>query len=51
VGTNTIAGLGGGYLVGPAGASWRDADGTRHGVILGGFDLVTRLRRAGVWGF
>jgi hypothetical protein len=51
VGTNTIAGLGGGFLVGPAGASWRDADGTRHGVILGGFDLVTRLRRAGVWGF
>jgi hypothetical protein len=51
VGTNTIAGLGGGFLVGPAGASWRDADGTRHGVVLGGFDLATRLRRAGVWAF
>ena len=51
VGTNTIAGQGGGALVGPAGTAWRDADGTRHGVVLGGFDLVTRLRRAGVWTF
>lgn len=51
VGTNTIAGLGGGALVGPAGTSWRDADGTRHGVVVGGFDLGTRLRRAGVWTF
>jgi hypothetical protein len=51
VGGNTIAGLGGGALVGPAGASWRDADGTRHGVVVGGFDLVTRLRRTGVWSF
>jgi hypothetical protein len=50
-GTNSIAGQGGGTLVGPAGASWRDADGTRHGVVVGGFDLVTRLRRNGVWGF
>ena len=51
LGTNTIAALGGGNLVGPAGASWRDANGTRHGLVLGGFDLVTRLRRAGVWSF
>jgi len=51
VGSNTIAGLGGGTLIGPAGAAWRDADGTRHGVVLGGFDLATRLRRNGVWGF
>jgi hypothetical protein len=50
-GANSIASLGGGVLVGPAGASWRDADGTRHGLVLGGFDLVTRLRRAGVWSF
>ena len=51
VGANSISGLSGGYLVGPAGASWRDADGTRHGLVLGGFDLATRLRRAGVWSF
>lgn len=51
VGSNTIAVLGGGFLVGPAGASWRDADGTRHGLVVGGFDLATRLRRAGVWSF
>lgn len=51
VGINSIADLGGGSLVGPAGASWRDADGTRHGLVLGGFDLGTRLRRAGVWTF
>jgi hypothetical protein len=51
VGANTIAGLGGGVLVGPAGTTWRDADGTRHGLVLGGFDLATRLRRAGVWTF
>ncbi len=51
VGTNRIADLGGGTLVGPAGAAWRDADGTRHGLILGGFDLNTRLRKNGVWGF
>jgi len=51
LGANTIAGLGGGHLVGPASAEWRDADGTRHGLVLGGFDLATRLRRAGVWSF
>ncbi len=48
---STIWGQGGGTLVGPAGVTWRDADGTRHGIVLGGMDLVTRLRTAGVWGF
>lgn len=51
VGLNTIAALGGGTLVMPAGAAWRDADGRRHGVIVGGMDLITRQRRAGSWGF
>ena len=47
----TIWGQGGGTLVGPAGITWRDADGTRHGIVLGGMDLATHLRTAGVWGF
>src|SRR5229473_1965525 len=51
VGAKSIADLGGGTLVGPAGATWRDSDGTRHGFVLGGFDLNTRLRKNGVWGF
>lgn len=51
VGTATIAGQGGGTLVGPAGATWRDAGGAWHGIVLGGMDLATRLRRTGVWGF
>ena len=51
VGTATIAGQGGGTLVGPAGATWRDASGAYHGLVLGGMDLATRLRRTGVWGF
>lgn len=51
VGANSIAGAGGGTLIGPAGASWLDADGTWHGIVLGGIDLVTRLRRDGAWGF
>ena len=51
VGTATIAGQGGGTLVGPAGATWRDAGGGWHGLVLGGMDLATRLRRTGVWGF
>jgi hypothetical protein len=51
VGTNSIAGLGGGTLLSAAGASWLDVDGTPHGLVLGGIDLVTRERRAGVWGF
>ena len=51
VGTTTIAGQGGGTLIGPSAISWRDSDGTVHGLLVGGFDLPTRLRRAGVWGF
>ena len=51
VATNTIAGLGGGTLIGPVGVAWRDADGTAHGLVLGGIDLMTRLRHADVWGF
>lgn len=51
VGGNTIASQGGGNLVGPASAVWRDADGTRHGAVIGGFDLATRQRRVGVWSF
>ncbi len=48
---NTIWGQSGGTLVGPAGLTWRDADGTLHGIVLGGMDLATHLRTAGVWGF
>jgi hypothetical protein len=51
VGTNSIAAQNGGTLVGPAGVSWRDGDGSPHGVVIGGIDLVTRQRRAGAWGF
>lgn len=51
VGTSTIAGQNGGTLVGPAGATWRDGSGAYHGLVLGGMDLATRLRRTGVWGF
>jgi hypothetical protein len=51
VGTNTITALGGGTLIGPAGATWRDASGAWHGVVVGGMDLGTRLRVTGAWGF
>jgi hypothetical protein len=51
VGLNTIAGLGGGTLIGPVGVSWQDVDGSYHGIVMGGIDLVTRLRRDGAWGF
>jgi hypothetical protein len=51
VGMNTIFGLGGGALVGPAGITWLDGDGTGHGLVVGGVDLVSRERRAAVWGF
>jgi hypothetical protein len=49
VGLNTIAGLGGGTLIGPVGVSWQDVDGSYHGIVMGGIDLVTRLRRDGAW--
>jgi hypothetical protein len=51
VGANSIAGAGGGTLIGPAGVSWLDNDGSWHGIVLGGIDLATRLRRDGAWGF
>ncbi|MGH7538146.1 MAG: hypothetical protein ACREMF_05895 [Gemmatimonadales bacterium] len=51
VGANTIAGQGGGTLVGPAGARWQDADGSHHAIVVGGIDLITRTRRDGAWGF
>ncbi|HYT70904.1 MAG TPA: hypothetical protein VEK78_05935 [Gemmatimonadales bacterium] len=51
VGATTIAGQGGGTLVGPTGVSWRDGDGSRHALVIGGTDLATRQREAGVWGF
>jgi hypothetical protein len=50
-GTNSIVGLGGGTLVGPAGTTWLDADGSPHGLVTGGIDLATRERRDGSWGF
>jgi len=44
-------GGGAGTLVGPTGVSWREADGTPRGLVLGGIDLVTQLRRGCAWGF
>jgi len=40
-----------GTLVGPSGVTWREADGTPRGLVLGGVDLVSELRRGCVWGF
>src|SRR5439155_26960743 len=51
VGAATIAGQGGGTLVGPAGVTWRKADGARHALVIGGIDLSTGRRKSGVWGF
>ena len=51
VGVNSIFALGGGALVGPAGITWLDGDGTGHALVVGGVDLVSRERRAAVWGF
>jgi len=51
VGAATIAGQGGGTLVGPAGVTWREADGARHALVIGGIDLSTGRRKSGVWGF
>jgi len=50
-GPGTIAAQGGGTLVGPAGVSWRESDGSRHALVIGGIDLNTGLRKSGVWGF
>jgi hypothetical protein len=56
VGTNRIADLmcfteTAGTLVGPAGITWREADGTRRGLLVGGLDLATQGRRSCAWGF
>src|SRR5207245_8840274 len=41
VGANTIAGPNGGTLVGPAGGSRAERDGSRHGPAIGGRDFGT----------
>jgi hypothetical protein len=56
VGANTIADqscatLAAGTLVGPSGVTWREADGTVRGMVVGGIDLATQLRRSCAWGF
>jgi hypothetical protein len=56
VGTNQIAALmclaePAGTLVGPAGITWREADGTHRGLVVGGVDLATQGRRSCSWGF
>lgn len=56
VGRNRIAGLTclsvtAGTLIGPAGISWRETDGTARGLVVGGFDLTTQTRRSCAWGF
>ena len=56
VGTNRIADLmcltePAGTLVGPAGITWREADGTRRGLLVGGLDLATQAHRGCAWGF
>src|SRR5437867_1859681 len=42
---------GAGTLVGPTGVTWREASGTPRGLVLGGIDLVTQVRRGCTWGF
>ena len=56
VGSNRIADLTcltqpAGTLVGPSGVTWREADGTPRGLVLGGIDLATQVRRSCAWGF
>jgi hypothetical protein len=56
VGTNRIAdqlcaAQSAGTLVGPSGVTWREADGTPHGLVVGGIDLASQLRRNCAWGF
>lgn len=56
VATNRIADLmcltePAGTLVGPAGITWREADGMRRGLLVGGLDLATQARRGCAWGF
>ena len=56
VGTNKIADLTcqsapAGTLIGPAGVTWQEADGTARGLVVGGLDLATQTRRSCAWGF
>jgi hypothetical protein len=56
VGTNKIAdqtcqSAPAGTLIGPAGVTWREADGTTRGLVVGGLDLATQTRRSCAWGF
>lgn len=47
----TCGALPAGTLVGPAGVTWREANGTPRGLVLGGIDLATQVRRGCTWGF
>jgi hypothetical protein len=47
----TCGAVSAGTLVGPAGVTWREVDGTPRGLVLGGVDLATGLRRGCSWGF
>jgi len=49
VGSNTIAGLGGGIPVDAVGVSWHELDGRAHALVLGGSDLATGTLRATAW--
>lgn len=57
VGTNRIADLSciplqpAGTLIGPAGVTWREPDGRYRGLVVGGIDLGTQVRRSCAWGF
>ncbi len=56
VGTNRIADLvcitdPAGTLVGPAGISWREPDGTHRGLLIGGLNLATQAPHRCAWGF
>ena len=56
VGTNRIADLmcitdPAGTLVGPAGTTWREPDGTHRVLLVGGLDLATQAPRRCAWGF
>jgi hypothetical protein len=47
----TCGAVSAGTLVGPVGVTWREVDGTPRGLVLGGIDLATGLRRGCSWGF
>lgn len=49
VGTNTIAGLGGGVPVDMVGVSWHELDGRARSLVLGGTDLTNGTPRTTAW--